>query len=169
MKRVVAFAILTAACGGSDRPEPNQFYQNRADGYSVGQPDGWITSTDRGSTRFAPTNGKQTIVVRSAPRLSEIIEGQPTSNDDITDATRRVLERMTAKLDEPKSINGSELPGVEFSLTYRPPSIGRDYRRTHVVLFGRKRLFHIIQTGPQGEVLDENAMRLMVSTLTEEG
>jgi hypothetical protein len=37
-----------------------------------------------------------------------------------------------------------------------------------VVLFGEKRLFHVIHTAPQGERLDEQAMKEMVSTLTEE-
>jgi hypothetical protein len=169
MKRGLLTVItLVAACSGSD---PSQIYTNKADGYSVGQPAGWSTSEDRGSVRFSPRSGKQTIVVRSALRPAEIIEGKPATNDDVIDATTKVLQRMSRrhKLADPTRIENAELPGVRFTLTYRPPSTRTPYQRTHVLLFGQRRLFHLIQTSPQGEKLDEHAMKEMVSTLTEEG
>jgi hypothetical protein len=167
--RFVVVAVLAASCGGgTERPEPEQIFQNREHGYSVGQPEGWTTSNDRGSTRFSPANGKQTIVVRSALRPNEIIEGKPTSNDDVIAATRKVLAQLSPRVGGPNPIDDAELTGVEFELTFKPPSVGTLYQRKHVVLFGQQRIFHVIWTAPQGEGFEEAAMRLVVSTLKEE-
>jgi len=166
----ILIAMVLAACSGSDRDESSQIYSNKADGYSVGQPDGWNTSDDRGSTRFSRSTGKQTIVVRSARRPTEITEGKPTTNEDVIVATSLVLQRMSrTKLVDPVRVENAELTGVRFTLTYQPPDVRTPYQRTHVVLFGEKRLYHVIQTAPQGEPVDDGALKEMVSTLTEEG
>lgn len=168
MKRALVITALVA-CSGSSNPEPSQIFTNAEHGYSVGQPVGWSTSEDRGATRFAPSSGKQTIVVRSAPRPSQIVEGKATTPEDVAEATRAALQRLTReKLAEPTRVDG-ELPGSRFSFTFRPQSVGKPYRRTHVVLVGEKRLFHVIQTAPLGEKLDDKAMQEMVATLVEEG
>ena len=77
------------------------------------------------------------------------------------------MSRRT-KLADPVTVANAELPGVRFTLIYRPSTVRMPYRRNHVLLFGAKRLFHVIQTAPEGEPLDERAMNEMVSTLTEE-
>lgn len=169
MKRALVLAMLAGCVAGSSLPEPSQMFTNREHGYSVGQPAGWSTSEDRGATRFAPSHGKQTIVVRSAPRPGQIVEGKATTHEDVTEATRAALQRLTRqKLAEPTLVDG-ELPGTRFSFTFRPPSVGKPYHRTHVVLIGERRLFQVIQTAPLDEKLDDKAMHEMVATLVEEG
>lgn len=174
MKIVVSFALpllLVLACAGSDRSQPSQFYTDKPAGYSVGQPDGWSTSDDHGATRFSSPRGKQTIVVRSTPRPAEIVEGKPTENADIVEATRRVIQRMARreKVADPIRVRDSELPGARFSFSYRPQNARTAYRREHVVLFGERHIYHVFQTAPLDEAFDAQAMQMMVSTLSEEG
>jgi hypothetical protein len=119
MTRLALFAMI-AACGGGSSEQPGQRYLNRAQGYSLEQPDGWAASDDHGSTKFTPPNGgKHTIIVRSAARPAEIREGQPATNADIFAATSRVLRGMPrANLGAPTLISGTELPGALFTVTF---------------------------------------------------
>ncbi len=173
MKASLLTLTTIVACGGGSggttHPEPSELVSNKEGGYSVGQPAGWSSALDRGVTRFSRGSGKQTILIRSAPRPAEIVEGKPTSNEDIVEATRKVLQRMTtAKLEQPEHLESPGLEGARFSLTYRPLTVGRTYRRMHIVLLGEKHLFHVTQTAPVDEPLDEQALDGVITTLSEE-
>ena len=168
MKGVLVFAALVG-CSGSTSSEPSQIFTHRDQGYSIGQPDGWSSSDDQRATRFTSPSGKQTVVVRSVPRPKEIVEGKPTTSEDVVEATRAALQRLTReKLEAPTRVDG-ELSGTRFSFTFQPPSTGKPYRRNHAVLLGRSHIFHVIQTAPLGEKLDEQVLQEMISTLVEEG
>lgn len=170
MRSLPLVLVCIVACGGGAATEPSRIFAHHEQGYSVGQPEGWVTSDDQGATRFAAPSGKQTIVVRSAHRPKEIVEGKPTTTEDIVDATRAALQRLSRdKLGSPLRIEGGGLPGVQFSFKFRPQSAPKTYQRTHVVLIGERHLFHVMQTGPLDEKLDEQAMQAMVATLVEEG
>ena len=169
MTRLSLVFVVLVACSGGTASSPSQIFAHREHGYSVGHPDGWVTSEDLGATRFASPIGKQTIVVRSAPRPNEIVEGKPTNIEDVVEATRAALQRLTrVELSTPARLDGGEFPGARFSFTFNPQSTQRAYQRTHVVLLGQRHLFHVIQTSPVGEKLDEQAMQAMVATLVEE-
>lgn len=167
MKRFV-LAVFVACHSGSEM-ETSQIFTHPDQGYSVGQPEGWVISEDNGATRFTASTGRQTIIVRSTPRPKEIVEGKPTTADDVIDATEASLKRLTRdKLDSPSYLEGSELPGAQFSFTYRPPSSGMPYQRVHVVMLGKRHLFHVIQTAPLGDRLDDKSMQTMIATLEEQ-
>jgi hypothetical protein len=169
---VLALALVGGCAASESSRRSDHRYVNHEQGYSVDQPDGWTTSTDRGATRFAPAAGasKQTIVVRSAPAPRELTEGKRATRADLVTATARVLDAMPGvQLAGPVDLGGGgELDGVRFSLTFVPSGLHATYRRTHVVLFGATRIFHVIATAPASEPIDEDALKDMVMTLKEE-
>lgn len=167
MRRIL---LLATALGCGATESPNNVFRNQTDAYAVAQPVGWTTSNDHGATRFAPRSGKQTIVVRSALRPQEIVEGKPTTDDDLVAATARVLVHLSrARILGQNALEGGELAGVRFTLTFVPRGQRVAYQRVHAVLFGARHVFHVIATAPQGESIDQSALNEMISTLTEEG
>jgi hypothetical protein len=172
---LVPIVVALAGCAVSDSlvSTSEQRYHNETQGYAVDQPSGWSPAIVRGSAQFSPgaaDKQRHTIVVRSATKPREMIEGQPTTTEQLVAATERVLRGLPkAKLGDRAPIVGAELPGTRFTVTFVPRGQTKSYRRDHAVLVGTKRIFHVFYTSPVNEPVDEAAFKAMVTSLTEEG
>jgi hypothetical protein len=146
MRHGTAILLVVSAIAGcatndaSDITPSKHRYVNKVDGYSVDQPDGWSQDMERGAARFLPSpSSKQTIIVRSAPRVAEIKDRRVT-NEDLVDATAQVLRGLPrAQLKSSMKVGGAKLPGVRFALTFVPFGRQTTYRREHVLLLGERR------------------------------
>jgi hypothetical protein len=164
------FAV--AACGGGSPPS-DRVYANESQGYALVRPQGWEVSEVRGHTQLAPTwdkaKAKHTIVIRAAAKSAQIFEGKPTTPADLAESTERALRGLPrAKLAAKATLEGTELPGVRYSVSFVPRGLGKTYRREHALIVGSKHVFHVIYTSPANEPVDEASFKTVVATLTEE-
>jgi hypothetical protein len=169
-----AAALLMAsslfACGASERISGSgDRYVNQEQAYSLELPDGWQATSVRGAIRLAPNgNSKHSITIRSAPRLDQI-EGKILTNDVLAAETLRTLQALPRMhLVNKAPVEGTEIPGETFTLTFVPTGQRNMYRRTHVVLLGTKHIFHVIEVAPDGDSLDERSLKELVTTFKEE-
>jgi len=165
--------VLLASCTGRDASRsdrPSHHYKAPDGSFSVDAAEDWTASIDRGASLFVPAKGgKQTIVVRSSTRHKELKEGHQASNDDLANATADVLGRLpSAAIEKRWKVSGDGLSGEAFSVRFTPQTVHQPYHRTHVVLFGKSKLFHVIYTAPADDTIDESALNEMVSSLREE-
>ena len=175
MTRSILLCIVLAAMAcGSESKDSFQHYANKEQAYSIAQPDGWQVAAANGFAQLSPksdqTKRKHTIMIRSAEKPREIAEGRITSNEDVVAATARVLRGLPrANVSAPNRIEGAELSGARFSLSFVPRGMTSRYRREHAVLVGAHHIYHVIYTSPANEPIDEASFVRVVATLTEEG
>lgn len=172
--RCAILALALFACAGSEAVTHSAVrYTNAEQHYSVDQPDGWTVGLERGAARFSPADkvkARHAVVIRSALRPRELVEGKPTTDEDVIAATSKVLTSLPqAKLEDKTVLPSGGLAGVRFTVTFTPIRSSTRYRRTQVTLFGHNRLFHVIYVAPEADVVDEDVLKQMVSTLDEEG
>jgi len=159
MTRVVFAAILLAAgCqGGAETAE--RFQGATAEGFSCELPTSWTSARDRGSVVFTtPAHPRRTVVVRSIPRSERGTDAAFLSAADM------VMNGLPAvELASKRSLTGA-LAGVRYELTFVPPGMSERFTRTHVVILGETRVFHVIETEPaSGESHDELVTRVVAS------
>jgi hypothetical protein len=159
----VALAFLLIACGASgELSGSGNVYTNQPQGYSVEAPNAWSVLNDRGSTRFVLPGVKTSITIRSAPRNG-------AGDDELVSDTMRTLQALPrARISDRTRFEGAAMPGESFTLTYRPNGATVTYQRTHIVLLGRKHVFHVIYIAPDNTPVDRQGLRDMVTTLREE-
>lgn len=179
MRAVLALAVLTAACTAPDEGSstsapveavPTHRYISPEDRYALDAPDEWTISRDRGATVFtAPRGKKHSIVVSTAPKPIQLVEGRETSAEDVAAATERVLKTLPrASIERRWTIRGAATPAQAFALEFTPPGLNRRYQRVHVVVVGAERLFHLTYTAPANEQISDAALQQMVVGLQEE-
>lgn len=174
MRGLLTVMLLSTGCTGSEeRSEPRhtmQRYTNTAEMYSLDAPEGWTASLDRGSTIFtAPGGLKHTVVVRSAPTPLHIIDGNETSKEDVIAATQKALQLLPkGSIERQWTVAGTQLRAEAFSVRFTPPGFAKQYARTHVVVLGKHRVFHVMYTAPIGEKVVEDVLTDMVTGLQEE-
>ncbi len=172
MRALVCTSLLVAMGCGVSASESQERYDSQQ-GYVVDLPDGWTPVLVRGAVQFTPSASKlarHTIGVRAADRPSQIGEGTPATFGAIVATTEKALRGLPrSKLAASSPLEGAELPGARWALTFVPRGLTRSYRREHVILVGAKHVFHVMYTAPATEPVDEAAFRSVVTTLLEEG
>lgn len=175
MRHLITLLALSSGCTGSTESETandhvlTHRYDNREARYSLDAPDTWTVTQERGSTIFARPRSKQTIVVRSAPKPGELKEGHATTEADVVAATERGLKMLPRVAFRRRwQVKDAELSGEAFAFTFTPLSVGTSYQRTHVVLVGKTRLYHVVYTAPAGEAIANDVLEEMVAGLKEE-
>ncbi len=174
MKAIIFALLLGTGCTGggesSSDPIATHRFVDREGKYSLDAPDAWRASRERGSTVFVLPSSKQTVVVRSAPKPREMIEGRATTAEAVFDSTEQVLRALpNAALAKRWHFGAADMPAEAFVVTFKPRSTpGKTYQRTHVVLVGRERLFHVVYTTPLDEPFATDVLEGMVAGLREE-
>lgn len=167
MRRFSLFVLvpLVLACGQPAYDGPR--FTSSQDHFSVAQLDGWSVSREFGSTVFA--NERTTIAIRSVAREGDwVAERTP---ELVFPAARRVLEALPgAKQVRQTEVDVGDFEAVSFEVEFRPSQKVEAYERRHVVLVGEHRVFHVMHTGPKGQLHpSEVAFKRMLETLREEG
>jgi hypothetical protein len=166
-------AITLCACRASDSSSSAKRYANKEQGYSVAEPESWTPALVRGYAQFSSSNAdarRHTIVVRASDKPKELVEGKPTTREDVLVATEKVLRALPGvELQPARPLGGAKLAGARYSLTFTPSNAQGRYRRDQATLVGRKHVYRVIYTAPADEPIDEAAFQQMISTLGEEG
>ena len=165
---------LVAACGANDLRSDVERLKSPQDGFSVAKPDDtWTSSRDRGSLMFTGSDkrAKHTIVIRSVPRPAQLAERTPSTFDNVVAATKKALASLPGvELEGSHRVERSELPAVDFALTFKPAAGGgKRYQRHDAVVLGATHILQVIYTAPEGEPIDDELFQTMVSTIREEG
>ena len=173
MTRVSAAFVLAlgvSSCSVQDDDDV-QRYSDPDKTYVVAQPSEWEAAITRGHTELRSTDRQRTrhtIVIRSAVRPREIVDGKPTTREDVVTATTKALRALPrSSVRAVTTVEDTEIPATRFSLTFQPRGLSALYRREHVLLLGAKHLYHVSYTAPANEAIDERAFSTMVTTLTE--
>jgi hypothetical protein len=156
----VALVLVAACASGTDTGDR---FRAEQEGFSLVLPDDWSSRSDRGAWIFASrSQPRRTLAVRSL-----LIADRATGLHAL-DATKTVVEalpevRMTAT----RSLE-TPLRGVSYQLTFVPPRSAERYARTHVVLLGKRRVFHVIETAPVAAAGDGSTIHAVVASFREE-
>jgi acyl transferase domain-containing protein len=153
LKRMAGVALVAtlgaAACQVDDGPR----YRSDEGHFSMVQLDGWSATHERDAVVFYGDDeepGRASIAIRSVPRTGDWVEERTPSG--VTVATKTALQGLPgAQLSSQRSVSEHGMTGMVFELSFEPR--GRDgarYERTHVVLVGKGRVFHILHTAPEG-------------------
>lgn len=174
---VLAIPVLATSVAllcSCQQAEPELASQTFADdGVSFAPPDGWRLRRDRDTLvmveQATGAAGRSTIAVRSVP-----IErgGVVRTADNVLPSTETVLRALPgAQLSDPTKVEHPAYDGVAYDVTFVPQSRrGQTYQRRHVVLFAWSRVFHVLHTGPSGQ-LDRSraAFEKVLASIREEG
>lgn len=164
MKLTTIFMLFAGALAACATPaEPTERFHAEAEGFSVDLPVAWKAQRDRGAVVFtAPASPRRTIAVRTVPRPVGMKARKALA------ATRTVISSMPdAKVIDERALSG-ELVGAAFELTFTPPGANRKYSRTHVVLVGETHIFHVVETSPAAERINDELLENAVASLREE-
>jgi hypothetical protein len=162
-------AVVLLAAPGCNRGEER--FRSAEDGFSIHQLRGWHADRQKGSIVFRGPTGRglaeTTIVIRSVPH--EKVRPHAREPRGLVEATATVLGGLPASVVSKASAPGhSSLGGGRFSVTFEPPGKEERYARTHVALAGKRRIFHLMHTAPEG-ALEKSAARFddVVASLRE--
>jgi hypothetical protein len=169
---VAVLAVL--ACLVACQVEDGQRSVSRNDHYSSIKPAGWAEKRDRGSTVFvARAEGawpRNTIAIRSVPVEGEWVEKRTA--DRVVQATAKVLAALPQSTMSKTALRMSDgrWASAVFDVTFTPSSKpGVRYERRHVVLVGRRYVFHVVHTAPEGALVGTaDAFEAVVDSLREE-
>ena len=170
--RVAALAVGLLWLVGC-QAEGGERFVSEEDHFSIREMDGWTVKRDRGAAVFAGAAelglGHNTIAIRSAPLQGDWVEDRTVQG--VTLATAKVLEALPKAQVEPSTpVVISGFRGARFDLSFEPRSKkGQRYARRHVVLVGKRRLYHIVHTAPEGDLqYTAEVFDAVVSSLNEE-
>jgi hypothetical protein len=159
MRRAYILASATAllcGCqqGTSDYSGPRHLAE--PDQISFARLDGWTLRHERDTWVQTRRDGESStsVAVRAVPRDGWIEEGTPRSEESVIPATEEVLRALPgAELRGRTELSHPAFKATAFDLTFIPrPRPGDRVERRHVVLIGASKVFHVLHTGPVGDL-----------------
>lgn len=146
-----ALVLVAVAPLGCNADEDR--FRSKEDGFSIQQLVGWRADRERGSIVFRGPRelgmGETSIVVRAV--ALEKVRPHAREADGLAKAVATILGGLPASVVSRASAPGHpSFAGTRFEATFKPPGKERRYARTHVAVLGKRRLFHLMHTAPEG-------------------
>lgn len=169
MNRHVAIALaltLITACQSGEYSGPRT--TSAEDGVSFAELKSYTARREQGALLLTGTS-KQTIAVRAVPADAW---SEPRTPDNVLPSVARVLAAMpSAVVTGPFEVEHPSYRAVAFDVVFAPPGLaGRRYERRHVVLFGDRKVIHVLATAPAGQLQRSHKdLDKVVASMREEG
>lgn len=163
MTRAGEFLFVGILLGGCAERSPEAVdgarFHAELEGFTCDAPDGWRAVRDRGAVVFTSlADVRRTIVIRS------VAVSPDRAVATIVADTQVVLSGMPAvQLERSDEWGGGAMRATEYRLTFSPPTSSERFRRRHVVVEGKRHVFHVIETAPATRETDDTVVELVSS------